>query len=385
MTRANYDSDFIAELVALRRDLHRMPELSGEETHTAARMAGWLGGCEADEIHTGLGGAGVVGVFEGGEPGPTILFRCELDALPIHETGAPEWRSATDGRGHMCGHDGHMAILAGLARRLAVRRPRRGRVVLLFQPAEETGAGARGVIEDPRFDALKPDFAFGLHNLPGMATGRAAIREGSFCFASEGLSLRLTGWTSHAAHPEDGRSPAAAMIALAEALPCLPKTLGMEPGEAIVTLSHARLGEPAVGIAPGEARLMATIRARTDAMQEEVMRAARDLAAKLSTDAGLGLEIETAERFAACINDTDATRIVRDACAGAGVICEEAAGPFRWSEDFGLFSGACPSAFFVLGAGEEQPQLHNPDYDFPDGIIPDALAIFETIAREQCG
>ena len=385
MTKPNYDSSFIAELTALRRDLHRVPELSSEETETAKRMAGWLADCEADEVITGLGGTGVAGVFDSGVPGPAILFRCELDALPIHETGIPNWRSKIAGKGHMCGHDGHMTILCGLARRLQAVRPKRGRVSLLFQPAEETGAGARGVIDDVRFKSIKPDFAFGLHNLPGMKLGDAAIREGSFCFASEGMTIHLSGWTSHAAHPEDGRSPAGAMLTLAEKLPALPRDLGMEPGEAIVTLSHARLGEPAFGISPGEAWILATLRARTDEMQARLMQAARDLANKAADAAGLQLEISTAERFAACSNDAEPTAIVRKACEEAGIACAEADGPFRWSEDFGLFGRAAPSAFFVLGAGEDHSQLHNPDYDFPDEIIPRALAIFETIAREQCG
>ncbi|WP_193177288.1 amidohydrolase [Oricola nitratireducens] len=375
----------IAELTALRRNLHCAPEISGEEEETAARMAQWLHDCDADDIVTGLGGHGVVGIFDSGEAGPAILFRCELDALPIHETGSPAWRSGIAGKGHMCGHDGHMAVICGLARRLQARRPARGRVVLLFQPAEETGAGARGVVEDERFASIRPDFAFGLHNLPGMKLGQAAIREGSLCFASEGMTIHLTGWTSHAAHPEDGRSPAAAMTDLVTRLPRLPETLGIEPGDALVTLSHARLGEPAFGISPGEARVMATLRSRTDALQEKLMTAARDMAVAAAEAAGLGIDIETSERFAACFNDAGATAMVRDACAQAGIACADIDGPFRWSEDFGVFGSVCPSAFFVLGAGEGHPQLHNPDYDFPDEIIPAGLAIFEQIARGQCG
>jgi amidohydrolase len=379
-----YDDRLIAELTALRRELHRAPEISGEEEITAARMADWLRRCNANEVITGLGGHGVVGVFEGVSAGPTLLFRCELDALPIHETGSPVWRSTVAGKGHMCGHDGHMAIVCGLAKRLQADPPKTGRVILLFQPAEETGAGARGVISDDRFDAIRPDFAFGLHNLPGMPAGHAGIRSGPFCFASEGMTIRLTGWTSHAAHPEDGRSPAAAMIALCGKLPDLPHQLGMEEGTALVTLSHARLGEPAFGISPGEARVMATLRACTDAMQEKLMAEAEDLARTVADEHGLGIEIETFERFAACANDAAPAGMVREALAESDTPATELGAPFRWSEDFGLFGSVCPSAFFVLGAGEEHPQLHNPDYDFPDEIIPAGLAVFETIARAHC-
>jgi amidohydrolase len=335
-------------------------------------------------VLTGLVGHGVAGVFESGKPGPALLFRCELDGLPIHETGNPAWRSEIAGKGHMCGHDGHMAILCGLARRLQADPPKRGRVVLLFQPEEETGAGARGVVADKRFAAIRPDFAFGLHNLPGMPLGHAAIRDEAFCFASEGMAIHLTGWASHAAHPEDGRSPAVAMVALVEKLPALPLRLGIAEGGALVTVSHARLGESAFGISPGEAWIMATLRARTNELQERLMAAARDMALAEAEQAGLDVGIETFERFAACFNDAAAAGIVRDACKAAGVACSEIDRPFRWSEDFGVFSSVAPSAFFVLGAGEDHPQLHNPDYDFPDAIIGTGLAVFQAIARAQC-
>lgn len=379
-----YATDLIAELTELRRSLHRAPEISGEEKTTARRMVDWLRGCGADEIIEGLGGHGVAGIFDSGAPGPALLFRCELDGLPIHETGTPQWRSRIDGKGHLCGHDGHMAILCGLARRLQAARPRRGRIILLFQPAEETGAGARAVVEDARFAAIRPDFAFGLHNLPGMPLGQAAIRDGAFCFASEGLGIHLAGWTSHAAHPEDGRSPAAAMTELVTRLPDLPAELGMQPGEALVTLSHARLGEPAFGISPGEAWLMATLRSETDGLQEKLMAAAGKRAAAVAAEAGLEVAMDRSERFAACFNDPAASAMVRDALEATGTPSTESEKPFRWSEDFGVFSSVAPSAFFVLGAGENCRQLHNPDYDFPDEIIPAGLAIFEQIARKHC-
>jgi len=379
------NDDLIAELTALRRDLHRMPEISGEERRTAERVAAWLRDCGADDVVTGLGGHGVAGVFDSAAPGPSLMFRAELDGLPIHETGTPEWRSRIEGNGHMCGHDGHMAIVCGLARRLQAQRPARGRAILMFQPAEETGAGARAVVADPRFERLRPDFAFGLHNLPGMPLGHAGLRAGPFCFASEGIDIRLTGWTSHAAHPEDGRSPAAAMTALVSRLPGLPAELGIAAGEALVTLTHARLGEATVGIAPGEARIMATVRAETDDVQQRLMAAARAAAEQVAEAEGLECAISTSEGFAACVNDAAATAMLRDAILDTGTPFSELDRPFRWSEDFGVFGSACPTAFFVVGAGEGHPQLHNPDYDFPDRIIPAGLAVFERIARRHCG
>ena len=130
------------ELVALRHELHQNPEVSGEEKQTAKRIQQWLKTCQPTKIITDIGGHGLAAVYDSGKDGPTVLFRCELDALPIFEVGTPKWRSKVDGKGHLCGHDGHMSILAGLARKLDVAGPKFGRIILMFQPAEEDGAGA---------------------------------------------------------------------------------------------------------------------------------------------------------------------------------------------------------------------------------------------------
>jgi len=279
-----------ADLVALRHALHRRPELSSQEEETAGRIAAELARFHPDELFTELGTHGVAAVFDSGAEGPTVLFRCELDGLPITEISTFEWRSEIDGKGHLCGHDGHMTILCGLAERLAASRPARGRVVLLFQPAEETGAGAAEVIADPQFERIRPDFAFALHNLPGLPLGSVGVRSGPFTFASEGLAIRLTGRTSHAAQPEAGVSPAAVMAILMERLPALPDTLGHTPGHSLVTLSHARLGEAAFGIAPGEADIWVTVRAIDDRLQAELISEAETLAQRLAEAGGLGVE-----------------------------------------------------------------------------------------------
>jgi amidohydrolase len=279
-----------AELVTLRHALHRRPELSGEERETAAHIITELKRNRPDEILTELGGHGVAAVYDSGAAGPTVLFRCELDGLPIAEISSFGWRSEITGKGHLCGHDGHMAILCGLAMQLAENRPARGKVVLLFQPAEETGAGAADVIADPRFERIRPDFAFALHNLPGLPLGAVGVRPGPFTFASEGLAARLSGRTAHAAQPEAGLSPAAVMGRLMDALPELPETLGHEPGHSLVTLSHARLGEAAFGISPGEADIWVTIRAIDDELQAQLMGEAEQLVRRLADAGGLGVD-----------------------------------------------------------------------------------------------
>ena len=157
----------------LRHELHRHPEVSGFEAETAARIFRFFEPLQPDEVLRGLGGHGAAFVFSGAEPGPTVLLRCELDGLPIRELSQAAHCSTVDGRSHACGHDGHMAILASVGETLSTARPPKGRVVLLFQPAEENGGGAEAVIRDTRFPKIRPDFVFALHNLPGFPLGQA--------------------------------------------------------------------------------------------------------------------------------------------------------------------------------------------------------------------
>tara|TARA_R110002020_G_scaffold156117_10_gene337742 strand:- start:19497 stop:20660 length:1164 start_codon:yes stop_codon:yes gene_type:complete len=373
------------ELVMLRRELHQAPEVSGEEALTAARIMEFVERLNPDRLVSGLGGHGVAAVFDSGQPGPSVLFRCELDGLPIKEISAVDWRSRTDGKGHLCGHDGHMAIVCGLGMALAARRPARGRVIVLFQPAEETGAGAAAVIADPDFSSLRPDFAFALHNLPGLPLGTAGIRSGAFNFASEGLLIRLEGKTAHASQPEAGTSPASALCELVSGLPELPARMNLASGKALVTLVHARLGEAAFGIAPGQAEVWATLRSVDDELQFRLMQAASEVACETAHRHGLAVELGTQDRFAACYNDPEATVYAERAFQAEAVAVAAIDQPFRWSEDFGLFGSVSKSVLFVLGAGVDTPRLHNPDYDFPDALIPIGVRLFESIARDICG
>ncbi|TBW56227.1 amidohydrolase [Marinobacter halodurans] len=366
------------DLTRIRRELHRHPELSGHEQATAERIRTLLEPCGPDAIVTGLGGTGLLAVFNGADEGPTTLVRCELDALPIHEHGNHEHRSGISGCAHACGHDGHMSIVLGLARELQHQRPRQGRVILLFQPAEEDGQGARRVFHDPRFAPYQPDFAFALHNVPGLPLGEVFTRPGPFNCASRGMIIRLTGKTSHAAHPEDGISPAPALAHLMQVLPTLPRQF---TESAWVTLVHARLGEKGFGTAPGEAVLMATLRSETDDVMAALSEAACELARDAAAQADLEVTFEWEDDFLASVNGEAGFEHVAQACREAGVPFHRMPEGFRWSEDFGVFTLHAEGAMFGLGAGDGHPQLHNPDYDFPDELIPVGLDLFLTIIR----
>ena len=211
----------LVELTTWRRMMHQLPEVSGDERETAARVAAALTTLNPDQIITGLGGHGVAAIFNGTADGPSVMFRAELDALPITEISTADHRSTIPGSGHLCGHEGHMTWLMGLARLIARQRPARGRVVLMFQPAEEYGSGAEAVAADPAYAAIRPDWAFGMHNMPGVPHGVAWLKSGTICCASVGMKIALTGKTAHAAWPQTGISPAAALSALIPALTAL--------------------------------------------------------------------------------------------------------------------------------------------------------------------
>ena len=373
------------ELAAWRRQLHRAPELSGEERETAREVVRFLTPTRPDAVVEGLGGAGVGFVYEGSAPGPTAMARAELDALPIMEVSGLPHRSQNPGKAHACGHDGHMATLAGVARALGRERPRRGRALLLFQPAEETGAGAASVIADPKFAALMPDIAFAYHNMPGLKLGRVALAEGPIACASRGLKARFSGKTAHASTPEFGRSPMRALASLMPALTALSRATPDEPDFALVTIVHARLGEPAFGVAPGAGELWATLRTLTDAgMSALVSQCERGIRAA-AAESDLGVEIDYADVFEHCENAPAAVATLRRALDGLGIPFGREGLPMRASEDFGRFGKIAPAAMFLVGAGERNASLHNPDYDFPDELIGVAAAVLARALFEVLG
>lgn len=373
------------QLVAWRRELHRHPEVSGNEAGTARRVRDMLAPTRPDAVLPDLGGHGVAAIYDSGASGPTVMIRAELDALPIEElTGLP-YSSTVPGAGHLCGHDGHSAILAALARLLGRKRPARGRVVLMFQPAEEDGSGAAAVMADPRFAAIAPDFAFALHNMPGLPLGHASLAEGPAACASRGLRIDLTGRTAHAAQPETGVSPMPALARIMPALAALGSGAPLDPGFAMATVTHASMGAPAYGIAPGHAQIRATLRTLEDAAMDALCARAEPLVHEAAQQSGLGVDLTYEDVFLSCENAPAAVRELRAALEAEGVPTTGTGLPMRASEDFGRFGKDCPAALFLLGAGEDHPSLHNPDYDFPDDLIRIGARIFMRTIRNMLG
>lgn len=373
----------IAELTDLRRELHRRPELSGREHDTAARIAGLMRDLGADEVRTGIGGTGVVAGFRGAAPGPSVMFRAELDALPIQEAEGPAHRSVTEGVAHLCGHDGHMTGLVGLARLIARQRPARGTVWLLFQPSEENGAGAAAMLADPSLPAF--DYGFAIHNYSGVAQGHALIQAGAMNCASVGMRARLSGATSHASEPEKARTPSPAIAAILPALIALSQGTQADRDFRLVTVTHLRMGEPAFGITPGRAEIWATLRCRRD----DTMAALRGAAKAIVTDAAAAHDLEAAfdwqDDFAASVNDPDATSIFARAAGAEGIALSENGLPMRGSEDFGRFGAVAKTAMILLGSGADRPPLHAQNYDYPDDLIAPSVRLLHRVARELTG
>lgn len=369
----------IQSITSFRHELHKHPELSHQEKATSQQVKDFFAACSPDQVIDGLGGNGVAVVFNGKKEGPTTLLRAELDALPIQETGKRSYISANKGVSHTCGHDGHMAILAGVGTHLATNRPERGKVVLLFQPAEETGEGAELILKSPAFEKLKPDMAFALHNLPGYDLHKIVLKKGAFTAASKGMTVQLTGETSHAAHPEDGNPPTEALAKLLVGLEKLSESL---EEFSLITVVHVSLGERSFGTTPGSATLMATLRTFDNDVMDRLTAYAEGLVDAIAKSYKLDVAISYSEAFEAVENDAKAWEHVNESAKKLQLKTKHIRLPFRWSEDFGRFSAHCPTFLFGIGAGIKHPQLHESSYDFPDEIIPTATSLFwEVIQR----
>ena len=378
------NSDLI-ELTALRRDLHRYPELSGEECETAKKIVTELKKLSPTRIFTNLGGHGVAAVFDSGKEGPTVLFRAELDALPIQEVNDIAWVSQIKGKSHVCGHDGHMTMLLALGRMISREPIAQGRVILMFQPAEEDGSGAKAVVSDPNYQLIKADWAFAIHVEPGRPFGYVSTCAGLINCASMGLKIMLHGKTAHAAEPEEGISPADAIAELIPSLSALGEGGALNDDFRLVTITHVNIGEPSFGIAPGEGAIFVTLRTANDDGMERLEIMARELTIMTTQKYGLNVTFEVHDAFAASINDPEAHGVATSAMDALNIHYSDVDLPMRASEDFGVFGWNSKAAMLCLGPGEDYASLHNPNYDFPDDLIPVGSAIFERITRELLG
>ncbi|MCP9234306.1 amidohydrolase [Lewinella sp. JB7] len=369
----------IDRLERLRKTLHRFPDLSGAEGGTAERIRHFIREHAAAEIIGDMGDQSFAAVYAFPGPGPTVMIRCELDALPITETGELAHRSTVAGVSHKCGHDGHMAIACGVLQWLTERSFAGGRVAVLFQSAEETGRGARQVVGSEAFRSIAPDYVFALHNIPGEPLHEIITVEGTFSSEVRSFAVVLTGVECHAAEPENGINPTAAVGVLIGALAELQLAEPYDPNYALLTPVHVSVGQKSYGISPGSGELHYTVRARTGQKMQALVTAVTDLIGRTAAAHGLTCRLDWFEHFPATRNNAEANTLIRNATQRRGLTLNERPHPFAFGEDFGWFSGHAKVAMFGLGAGEEMPALHHPDYDFPDDLIATGVSVFSTI------
>ena len=359
-------------ILALRQQLHENAELSGKEVKTNAILNEFLEKLNPDVHIHNIGGNGIAVIFKGKSKGKRILVRGDIDALNIPEGD----RHCS----HRCGHDGHASIIAGLAEKLSKNRPEKGEIVLLFQPAEETGQGAKAVIADPQFEQIKPDMAFALHNIPGYAKNKILLRKGCFAAGSLGLKLIFDGVTAHASQPETGHSPQHVLSALIDIFGKKAAMLQEEKPLTMMTMTHAVLGEETFGVAPAHAEIWLTLRSFDNEKLQHLTADVVQLCAMVAEKQDFEFGSSIHEAFSATMNNDEAVQIIENAAKSLNIDCQYLEEPFRWSEDFGRFADICPIGMFGLGCGEEHLPLHNPEYVFEDDIIETGIDIMHVIS-----
>ncbi|MSQ64847.1 MAG: amidohydrolase [Limnohabitans sp.] len=368
-----------ASIVALRRDIHAHPELCYQENRTsdlvATQLSSW-----GIEVHRGMGTTGVVGVIKNGSSKRSIGLRADMDALPVQEANTFAHASQHPGKMHACGHDGHTAMLLATARHLSQHKNFDGTVVLIFQPAEEGGGGAREMIKDGLFDQFPVDAVFGLHNWPGMAVGKAAVSAGPVMASSNEFKITIKGKGSHAALPHNGIDPVPIACEMVQAFQTIVSRniKPVDAGVISVTMIHA--GE-ATNVVPDSCELQGTVRTFTVELLDMIERRMRTIAEHVSAAHEAACTFEFVRNYPPTINhakEADFTRSVLAEIIGAeNVLAQE---PTMGSEDFSYMLLKKPGTYFFLANGEGQHRemghgggpctLHNPSYDFNDDLIP---------------
>jgi amidohydrolase len=374
MPVVNRIAEFQPDIMAWRRDLHAHPEILYDVHRTAAFVADRLREFGCDEVVTGLGRTGVVGVIkgrrsaEGGTP-KTIGLRADMDALPVHEeTGLP-YQSTTPGKMHACGHDGHTAMLLGAARYLSETRNFAGDAVVIFQPAEEGGAGAAAMIKDGLMDRFAIDEVYGLHNIPGMAVGTFATRPGPLMASMDKLKIAIEGKGSHAAMPHRGVDPLLAGAQLVTALQSV-VSRSIDPlDSAVVSICSFHAGHT-TNVIPQTAELLGTVRTLKSKVRDLVERRVQEVAAGVALATGTRIDVDYARGYPVVVNHPDQTDIALKTATeivGSANVADDII-PIMGAEDFAYMLEARPGAFIFMGNGDSAG-LHHPAYNFNDEAI----------------
>lgn len=361
------------EIAAWRQDLHRHPEIAFETHRTAAFVADKLRAFGCDEVATGIGRTGVVGVIRGErvESGRVIGLRADMDALPMQEETGLEYASTISGAMHGCGHDGHTAMLLGAARYLAETRNFDGTAVVIFQPAEETQGGAQEMLADGLMERFGIETVYGLHNSPGLPLGNFAIRPGPFLASSDRFTLTINGRGGHAAMPHECIDTTLVASEIVVALQSI-VSRSLDPLKpAVLSVTSIRTGSNTFNIIPDNVVLLGTIRALDPVVRDAIPARIERLATGIAGAHGARATFDYDRGDPVTVNhpaQTDITARVASQISGAANVDTDAP-PVMGAEDFSVMLEARPGAFIFVGNGDSA-KLHHPQYDFNDDAIP---------------
>ncbi len=372
MPNINRFADFHEEIVQWRQDLHTHPELLYEVQRTAGVVAEKLREFGVDDVVEGIGQTGVVGIIHGrgGAGGKAIGLRADMDALPIREIRDLPHKSVVDGKMHACGHDGHTAMLLGAAKYLAETRHFDGSVAVIFQPAEEGGAGGKAMVDDGMMEQFSIEEVYGMHNMPGLAVGEFAIRAGPLMAAADFINIDIEGLGGHAATPNLCIDPVLVASHIHTALQSI-VSRNTDPLEsAVISITQIHAGD-ADNVIPQIAYMTGTVRTLTEEVRKLCEVRINELATAIATGFGATATVNYRRGYPVTANHVDQTRFAAKVAAsvvGAAKVNADTP-PIMCGEDFSYMLNARPGAFIFVGQGDTAG-LHHPEYDFNDDIIP---------------
>ena len=372
------------EITAWRRDFHEHPEVMFDVHRTAGVVAAKLREFGCDEVVEGIGQTGVVGVIKGQSTasGRVIALRADMDALPITEiTGLP-YASKTKGAMHACGHDGHTAMLLGAAKYFTETRNFDGTVVLLFQPAEEGGAGGLKMVEDGAMDRWNVQEVYGLHNYPGLPVGEFAIRPGALMASADQFEVTVTGKGGHAAEPHQSIDTTLATAQIVLALQSVVSRNVQAIRPAVLSITSFHTESDTFNVIPQTARIRGTVRcfdAKTRDLVEARLREVVDLTAR---SYGATATVDYERGYPPTVNHADQTRYAIEAAEAVGTKVNPETDPVMPAEDFSYMLEARPGAYIFLGNGDT-PMCHHPAYDFADEAAPYGTSFFAELIERR--
>jgi hippurate hydrolase len=381
----NRIAEFHRDMTEWRHDLHAHPEMAFEERRTSAFVAAKLREFGLDAVDEGLAGTGVVGTLRGRRPGSRAIgLRADMDALPIEEKNDFAHCSTHDGTMHACGHDGHTTMLLGAARYLAETRNFAGTIHFIFQPAEENEGGGRVMVEQGLFEKFPVEAVYGMHNMPGLATGHFAVKPGPMMAASDIFEITITGRGAHAAMPHQGIDPIVVAAAMVGALQTIASRTTDPADATVVTVTQIHGGD-AWNVIPETVVLRGTTRSFRPDIQDTIEAAIRRIAEGVAQAHGASAAVRYERRYPPTINTAaeadHAARIAAEVAGDANV--DRAPVPLMGAEDFAFMLQKRPGAYVWLGNGDGAGgcMLHNPRYDFNDAILPIGASYWARLAE----